>query len=102
MRIEKTDKMILEKENICSLCGRMKELTFHHLIPKTCHSNKWFNKKFTKEEMKKRGIYVCRDCHKFIHRQFSEKELGRTYNTRNSLLENIKIQAFVRWVIKKR
>ena len=91
-----------ENGNICSLYGRIKDLTFHHLIPKTCHSNKWFNKQFSKEEMKKRGIYVCHDCHHFIHRQFSEKELGRTYNTRKSLLESTTIKEFVKWVRKKK
>jgi 5-methylcytosine-specific restriction endonuclease McrA len=92
----------MKLESICSLCGRVKQLSFHHLIPRTCHSNKWFNNNFSKEEMKKRGIYVCHDCHKFIHSQFSEKELGRTYNTKESLLKNIKIKNFVNWVKKQK
>jgi hypothetical protein len=92
----------LDNENLCALCGRAKELTFHHLIPRTCHSNKWFKKNFSFDEMKKGGISICHDCHNFIHQQYSEKELGRTYNTKESLLKNIKVQEFTNWVIKKR
>jgi len=91
-----------DNENLCALCGRTEELAFHHLIPRTCHSNKCFKKKFSFDEMKKRGIYICPDCHNFIHQQYSEKELGRIYNTKESLLKNVKVQEFTNWVIKKR
>jgi hypothetical protein len=86
----------------CTLCGRATKLTFHHLIPKTCHSNKWFKKNFSQQEMKTRGIYLCRQCHSFIHRQFSAKELGRSYNTLEALLQDNKIQKFLVWVRKQR
>ncbi|WP_246119318.1 hypothetical protein [Aliikangiella coralliicola] len=76
-------------------------LTFHHLIPKSCHSNKWFKKNFTKEEMTNRGIVVCRKCHSFIHRQFSEKELGRDFNTLDKLMENETIKNYIPWAIKQ-
>ena len=36
----------------CGLCGREKELTFHHYIPKTLHKNKLFVKMYKKEYMK--------------------------------------------------
>ena len=38
--------------------------------------------------MRERGINLCESCHKFIHKKFSEKELGRDYNTLNALIEN--------------
>lgn len=85
----------------CSLCGREKPLTFHHLIPRKCHRNKWFQKNFDKMDMKTRGIEVCRDCHRHIHVSFTEKELGRHYNTREALLEQEEIKKFVEWVRKK-
>lgn len=91
-----------ENQSFCSLCGREKRLTFHHLIPRICHSNKWFKKKFTTAEMKMRGIYLCRDCHHFIHKLYSEKELGRFHNTTESLLESMEIQKFLKWVRKKK
>lgn len=86
----------------CALCGRLRSLTFHHLIPRTCHSNKWFKKNFSREEMHSRGIDLCRDCHLFLHKQFGEKELGRSYNSLDLLLAEEKVQRFVRWVRGKR
>ncbi len=88
--------------DICALCGRKQPVSFHHLIPRTCHSNKWFKKHFTWDEMKHRGIEVCRDCHRFIHRQFTEKELGKCYNTRERLIQEREVQKFIRWVRKKK
>lgn len=43
---------------ICELCDKENELTFHHLIPKCLHSNKWYKKHYTREELSK-GINVC-------------------------------------------
>ena len=93
--------MLSAQSNACALCGRQRRTTFHHLIPRTCHSNKWFKKHFTKDDMKTRGIEVCRECHKCIHLHISEKELGRRYNTREALLQHEKIRTFVRWVRKR-
>jgi hypothetical protein len=89
-------------EKACGLCGRRRRLTFHHFIPRTCHSNKWFKKNFTKEDLKTRGINLCRDCHSFVHRYFSKKELGRIYNSRENLLHHEAVQKFIRWVRKKK
>lgn len=84
----------------CKLCGRTRPLTFHHLIPRTCHSNKWFKKTFSREEMS-RGIDLCYECHSHLHGQFSEKELGRHLNTQEALLANESIQRFVEWMRKR-
>ena len=32
------------------------------------------------------GIDICRPCHSFLHRQFSEKELGRNFNSLQKIL----------------
>ena len=48
-----------QSETVCVLCGSTQLVTFHHLIPRTCHSNKWFKKNFTRAEMKERGIGVA-------------------------------------------
>lgn len=82
----------------CELCGRERELTFHHLIPRTTHSNKWFRKNFTRDEMQQ-GLQLCRDCHSAIHSFVpSEKELGREWNTRERLLSHDRIGPFVAWI----
>lgn len=85
----------------CELCGRERELTFHHFIPKCLHKNKWFKKNFTKEEMSK-GINICKhDCHPQIHRFISEKELGRYWNTLKLLLSHPEVLKYVNWVKKQ-
>lgn len=85
----------------CKLCDRLRELTFHHFIPRFCHTNKWFKKRYTRDQMQD-GIDLCKDCHKFVHDQFTEKELGRDLNNRQKMLEHKSIQKFVQWVRKKK
>ena len=88
--------------NTCELCNRKRDaVTKHHLIPRTLHSNKWFEKNFSKQEMSHRTITVCRDCHMAIHDTHSEKDLGRYFNTKDLLLTDEKIINFIRWVSKK-
>jgi hypothetical protein len=90
------------KIEICEMCGRERKLTFHHFIPKTCHTNKWFKKNFSREEMNKRGAALCSDCHKFIHKTYTEKELGKNFNTFDKLMADPKILKFVKWVKKQK
>ena len=88
----------------CQLCGRVTKrgTTEHHLIPRKCHSNKWFKREFTREQMRK-TISVCKDCHSAIHRFVpNEKTLGRYYNTIETLLEHEQIGNFVQWVRKQK
>jgi uncharacterized protein YlaI len=89
-------------ENKCGLCERLKELTFHHFIPKTLHSNKYFRKMFSIEYMKTHGIDLCDDCHRQIHHFFTEKELGKNYNTKEKLLSDERVRKFLRWVKKQK
>lgn len=88
----------------CQLCGRATKrgTTEHHLIPRSCHSNKWFKKRYTRERMNE-TIDVCRDCHKAIHRLIpDEKELGRHHNTLDMLASHPEIAKFVVWVRKQK
>lgn len=88
----------------CSLCGRTprRGTTDHHLIPRTCHGNKWFRRRFTREDMQ-RTIPVCRECHSAIHKFIpSHKLLGRSYSTRETLLAHEQLHRFVGWVRKQR
>jgi len=82
----------------CELCGRENELTFHHLIPKSQHKNKWFKKMFTREEMNQ-GVNLCKeDCHKEVHRLIGEKEMGRSFNTLQKLLRHPKIMKYIKYI----
>ena len=88
----------------CELCRRTTKrgTTEHHLIPRTCHKNKWFQKNFSREEMN-RTVSLCRECHAEIHRQIpSEKKLGKEWNTLEKLLDHPRISAFVEWVSKQK
>jgi len=88
-------------ESKCGLCGRLKELTFHHYIPRTLHTNKLFKKMYKVEFMKSHGIDLCEDCHTNIHKFFSEKELGRNFNDKVKLLSDERVRRFIRWVKKQ-
>ena len=81
----------------------MKEpTTLHHLIPRMCHRNQWFQKRFSREQMQT-TVPLSRDCHRAIHRLIPrEKELGRNYHTIDLLLAHPEIGKFVRWVSKQR
>jgi len=87
---------------ICHLCElECERYTDHHLIPKTVHSNKWFQKKYTREQ-KNKTISVCRECHHAIHNLIpSEKVLGRKYNSIQDLKSNDKIKKYLKWVKRK-
>ena len=89
-------------ESHCALCGRNKPLAFHHLIPRTCHRNKWFRKRFSRSRMRSSGIDLCHDCHKHIHTLYTEKELGRNYNTLEALSADKDVAKFVDWVSRQR
>lgn len=82
----------------CELCGCEESYNFHHFIPRTLHSNKWFQKNHTREEMRE-GINVCKQCHSMIHEAVpSEKMMGRSYNSLEKLLGET---AYVRWKRRK-
>ncbi|MEM9527747.1 MAG: hypothetical protein AAGA31_14125 [Bacteroidota bacterium] len=87
----------------CELCHREKPLTEHHLIPRAVHGKRYFQKRFTKEEMTHQRISICRQCHKGIHRIIpNEKELARSFYTKEVLLADERIQRHVRWVAKQK
>ncbi len=96
------DKNTEEKFGICKICKREEiSITFHHLIPRTLHKNKWFKKRYNLLELNK-GINICIDCHTAIHGFIKEKELGKSFNNINSLLLHPKIKKFAIWIHKQK
>lgn len=88
----------------CELCRRVMidGTNEHHLIPRTCHSNQWFKKRFTREQMRE-TISTCYDCHDAIHDFIPrEKELGRHFNTIELLLGHPELAKFVAWVKRQK
>lgn len=89
-------------DNLCEFCGCEPAYNFHHFIPKTTHTNKWFLKNFTPEEMKK-GMNVCKQCHSMIHDTIpKEKELGRHYNTLAKLKKHPELSRYIKWKQKRK
>jgi hypothetical protein len=87
----------------CELCGRDKPLTFHHLIPRKNHRKARFRRRYTNQEMRHRGLYLCRPCHSGIHDLIpDEAELGERYNTLERLLAHEGIARHVAWVVKQK
>lgn len=89
-------------KNFCEICDRYEEMTFHHLIPRFLHSKKYYKNRYEKSYLKNHGIYVCKMCHKSIHKFFTEKELGLYYNTKNKLLSTKKVRIYREWAKKQK
>jgi len=81
----------------CELCGNVETYNFHHFIPRTLHKNKWFKKRFTKEQLHE-GVDVCKVCHKTLHELIpDEKEMGRDYNTLGKLKDHPQVRKYLKW-----
>lgn len=87
----------------CELCHRSDNVVLdeHHLIPVSCSKTKWYKKNYTTQELNVK-IVVCRDCHDAIHQFINEKSLGKYYNTKEKLMEHVKVAGFVKWIATKR
>ncbi len=82
---------------VCELCGAEEATSFHHFIPRTLHSNKWFKKRFTRPQMQQ-GLNLCKTCHSAVHDLIpDEKELGRHYYTKEKLLAHPQVANYVEW-----
>jgi hypothetical protein len=87
----------------CELCDRLQPTTFHHLIPKAVHRKRRFLKEHGKREMRGRGLNICMLCHAGIHDIIpDEKELARSFNTKEALLAHEGIARHIAWVAKQK
>ncbi len=92
-----------EQADRCELCDRQQKLTKHHLVPRAVHSKKRYVNRFGKNEMRKRGLMLCKECHKGIHDLIpNEKELADRYYTKDLLLANDAIRKQIAWVKKQK
>ena len=90
------------KPEYCELCLRAKPLSFHHLIPKKNHRRNYFKKTFSKEDMTTRGIWLCRLCHRKLHKTYSEQDLGKRLNTLEAITAQEEMQVFLAWAKKQK
>ena len=89
-------------EGCCEFCGRDKPLTKHHLIPRAVHTKKRYIRRHGKQEMRERGVDLCKQCHDGIHDLYDEKTLADDFNTKNLLLEDDRIRKHIQWVRKQK
>ncbi len=85
----------------CPTCGRELLLTFHHLIPKKVHRRPRFARQYPKQQMNL-GIYLCKDCHKAIHRTYSEMQLAQNFASLAALLGDETLQRHFEWLGRQR
>ncbi len=76
-------------------------LTFHHLIPRKMHRRTRFARQYDKHTLNL-GVYICRDCHKGVHKTYDEMELATRFNTPQSLVDCPKLRKHFAWVAKQR
>lgn len=85
-------------EEICELCGREELCNEHHLIPRKCHSKRWFRNRYLKKEMQTRLAMLCKSCHKEVHTLIpNEVELGKEFNTMELLRSHPQVKKYVEW-----
>lgn len=89
------------KPECCETCQREVELTFHHLVPKKMQTKKPIIRFHKNVDLMHFGIWVCKDCHKKIHKRFTHHQLATQYFTLSRLMEDYKFQQFVGWVGKQ-
>jgi len=45
---------------------------------------------------------ICQyDCHREIHKYITEKEMGKYYNTVDTLLNHPKVKKYINWIKKR-
>ena len=65
------------------------------------HRRPRFKRRHSRDELG-RGVYVCRDCHDFIHRTYDEQELARRLSTPEALANDPTLQRHFRWLRRQR
>lgn len=89
------------KPDLCELCTRHISLTFHHLIPRKVHRRTRFKKHYDSTTLN-RGIWVCRDCHKAIHRFHTEMELALSFCHLETLKQSEALMGHIQWQKRQR
>ena len=84
----------------CELCAAPRELTYHHLIPRKVHRRPFFRRNFDRETLHG-GVYLCRLCHRAVHRFFDEMTLAKRYASLAALRAAPELQRHVRWARKQ-
>ncbi len=80
-----------DSDRVCPICQHeyaRKELTKHHLVPKSRKG--------------KITVSLCRPCHKQIHALYTEKELEENFGTLEMLLAAELLEPWIDWIRKRK
>ena len=47
------------------------------------------------------GVDLCKNCHDTVHDFWTEKELGKDYNTKEKIMNDSKFRKYLKWVVKQ-
>ncbi|ASP40775.1 hypothetical protein CHH28_00690 [Bacterioplanes sanyensis] len=85
----------------CQLCQRRVALTFHHLIPRKMHRRTYFRKHFDRAQLNE-GIWVCRRCHRGIHKLYDEMTLAKQFASLTALQNDPAMKKHIAWVARQK
>ena len=67
---------------LCELCGSEDVHNFHHFIPRTLHSNKWFKKRYTPAALPAGGLFYS------SRRRYSEPAVDEEHHRTAQILNS--------------
>ncbi len=80
----------------CALCTHPDPgLTFHHLIPKRVHKRRRFRD--LDANTLQSGLWLCRRCHKMVHRSADHLTLATAHRSLDGLLAHPGIGRYAAW-----
>ncbi|MCA8952702.1 MAG: hypothetical protein KDE27_24540 [Planctomycetes bacterium] len=85
----------------CELCGAVRLLTFHHLIPRKLHRRPFYRRNHDRAALQA-GVHLCRHCHRAVHRFFDEATLAKSYATLAALRAAPELQRHAAWARKQK
>ena len=85
----------------CPFCARETHLTLHHYIPRKVHRRTHFKKHYSKQTLAK-GIRICRQCHRGVHKFYDEMYLAKHLNSSELLCADDALATHFAWVAKQR
>lgn len=85
----------------CALCGQLRDLYFHHLIPRKMHRRNNFKKNYSREQLDA-GIMICKLCHRGLHKTYDEMTLAKDFNTIEAIRQDDTMQRHILWSRKQK
>jgi hypothetical protein len=85
----------------CVLCQQLRDLTFHHTIPKKLHPRKRYRRRFSRSRLEQ-GIKLCQLCHRGLHALYDETTLAENFDTIDVMLKDDAISRHVAWSARQK